>query len=162
VRQVRGIQISALVVLAALSLLASACGGSGAAADDTAAARQSRAVAFSRCMRSHGVPSFPDPRADGSFPSFQSDVSKQVSVAANEACKHLLPSGGSATPQERQQKVAFALHVARCLRAHGYPAFPDPTSAGQRVPPGIDTSSPRFQAAETGCESAARKALGLP
>jgi hypothetical protein len=161
VRHVGGIRISAFIVLAGLSPLVSACGGSsrpGAAADDT----QSRAVAFARCMRSHGVPSFPDPHADGSFPSFQTGVSKQVSVAADEACKHLLPSGGSATPQQRGQKVAFALHVARCLRVHGYPAFPDPTTAGQRVPPGIDTNSPRFQAAETNCERAARKALGLP
>jgi hypothetical protein len=114
-------------------------------------------------MRSHGVPNFPDPSPQGDFPSFDTGVSKQVSLGANEDCKHLLPRGGSTgTPQERQQKFAFALKVARCLRAHGSPDFPDPTASGQDIPPGIDTHSPQFQAAETACEKRARKALGLP
>ena len=67
----------------------------------------------------------------------------------------------SGTPQDRQEKLAFALKVARCLRAHGFPNFPDPPdqSLGRA---GIDPSSPQFQAAETACENEARKALGLP
>ncbi len=53
-------------------------------------------------MRSHGVPSFPDPDPQGDFPPFHTGVSKQTSVAANDACKHLLSRGGStATPQQR-------------------------------------------------------------
>lgn len=114
-------------------------------------------------MRATGVPNFPDPRSDGSFPSFQTAVSKQVSAAANATCKHLLPGGGTATPQQRQQKLEFGVKVAECLRAHGYPSFSDPTRLGsQSAPPGIDESSARFQSAETGCENQAQKALGLP
>ncbi len=113
-------------------------------------------------MRAHGVPSFPDPDAQGSFPSFHAGVSKQISVVANDSCKHLLKSGGAATPQQRQQKFAFALKVAQCLRLHGYPTFPDPTASGQRIPPGIDLRSLQFQTAETSCEKQSRKALGLP
>jgi hypothetical protein len=113
-------------------------------------------------MRLHGVPRFPDPDPQGRFPSFDTGVSKQVSVHANDTCKHLLPNGGSGTPQQRQQKLAFAVHVAACLRGHGFPTFPDPTVSGQRVPTGIDTTSPRFQSIEHSCERQAGKALGLP
>jgi len=73
--------------------------------------------------------------------------------------------------------VAFALGVfglavlvsgcsgssSQCLRAHGYPNFPDPTALGsQALPAGIDTSSPQFQATEAACEKQAQKALGVP
>ena len=114
-------------------------------------------------MRSHGVPHFPDPDAQGDFPPFRTGGSKQTSSAANDACKHLLSSGGTATPQQREEKLAFGVKVAQCLRAHGFPNFPDPTRLGpQSLPPGIDLNSPQFQAAETACEKQARKALGLP
>jgi hypothetical protein len=113
-------------------------------------------------MRAHGVPNFPDPNAQGNFPSFRAGVPKQASAVASKACKHLLPSGGTGTPEQRQQKFEFALKVARCLRGHGYPTFPDPAASGQQIPPGIDTQSPQFQSAETSCEKQAQKALGLP
>ncbi len=180
-----------LAGMVGLSLLVSACGGSpgshvaqlGSTATTTksspspttsAGSAQQRALAsvlaYSRCMRSHGVPNFPDPNAQGRFPPFHSDsaASKQVSLSANDACKSLLPSGsGVGTPQQRQEKFAFALKVARCLRSHGFPDFPDPAvssqGAGQNLSgAGIDPSSPRFQAAQTLCEKQERKALGLP
>ena len=116
-------------------------------------------------MRSHGVPSFPDPDSQGNFPPLDQGalgVSKQASLEAQGSCKHLLSKGGtSGTPQQRQQKLAFGLKVAQCLRTHGYPTFPDPGSSGQRLPPGIDPSSPRFEAAQADCEQRTRKDLGL-
>ena len=114
-------------------------------------------------MRSHGVPSFPDPNSQGTFPSFSAGVSKRTSSAADGVCRHLLPSGGTATPQQRQQKLEFGVKVAECVRARGYPNFPDPAQLGQQtLPQGIDTNSPQFQAVETRCETQARKVLGLP
>lgn len=182
---------SALAGVVGLSLLASACGGSagshvaqlgatttstqsGPSSTTTAGSAQqtalASALAFSRCMRSHGLPNFPDPDSEGNFPpqSSASAQAKQASLSAQDACKHLLSSGGSAgTPQNRQEKFAFALKVARCLRTHGFPNFPDPTVSSQGTSQnlsaaGIDSSSPEFQAAETVCEKQARKALGLP
>ena len=166
---------AAIAATAGLALLAAACDGSPAShvaqlgstttertASSSAAAQQEGVLAFARCMRAHGVPSFPDPNPQGDFPPFHAGVPKQTSAAANDDCKHLLPSGGSpATPQQRRQKFAFALKVAGCLRTHGYPDFPDPTASGQ-AHPGIDTDSPQFQTAESNCEKQARKALGLP
>ena len=124
-------------------------------------------------MRSHGVPNFPDPDAQGTFQPFNTGVSKQISTAANDACEHLLPSsggGGGAGRRGDQQKLAFGLRSARCMRSHGYPSYPDPPNAnassqgsGTRFEgTGIDTKSPRFQTTETVCEKQARKALGLP
>ncbi len=133
-----------------------------AAASSAGSTPEDAALAFSRCMRAHGVPTFPDPDAQGNFPSFHAGVSKQVSTVASRTCKHLLPRGGTGTPQQRQQKFAFALKVAQCLRRHGFPSFPDPTASGEQIPPGIDIHSSRFQAAETNCEKQGRKALGLP
>jgi hypothetical protein len=149
--------------LVGLSVLVSACDGSSSPKVSTQSAQANAALAFARCMRSHGVPNFPDPDAQGKFPSFNTGVSKQTSSAADEACRHVLPSGGTATPQQRQQKLEFGVKVAECLRAHGYPDFPDPTHLGQQtLPPGIDTNSPQFQTVETTCEKQAQKALGLP
>jgi hypothetical protein len=170
--------VIAIIAAAGLALLAAACGGpptshvaqlgsskpqSSSSSTSSAKSAYKDAAAFSRCMRSHGVPNFPDPDSQGNFPSFQTGVSKQTSVAANEGCKRLLPRGGSmGTPQQRRDKLAFALNVARCVRTHGFPTFPDPSGSSQSNPPGIDLNSPQFQSAETSCERQARKALGLP
>ena len=168
------------------AVLVSGCGGSsspGVAAVGTATTSATRTttanssassgsstrlhgtLAFARCMRAHGVQNFPDPDSHGNFPPLTQQalgVSKQASLGAQQACKHLLSSGGSATPQ-RRQKIAFGVKVAQCLRAHGYPNFPDPTGLGsQALPPGIDTNSPQFQTTETACEKQAQKALGVP
>jgi hypothetical protein len=156
-----------------LCLLAAGCGGSpgsrvarlGSTTTRAASTPRDAALAFSRCVRSHGVPVFPDPDSHGNFPTLGQQalgVSKPTSLAAQDSCKHLLSTGGgTGTPQQRQQKLAFGLKVAGCLRANGYPTFPDPTSSGQALPPGTDPSSPRFEAAQTACERQARKALGL-
>jgi len=160
----------AIIGAAGLALLAAACGSPsnhvaqlGSTTTRTQNTSADAALAFSHCMRSHGVPNFPDPDSQGNFPAFQTGVSKQTSMAADEGCKHLLPRGGNTgTPQQRLEKVAFALKVARCVRRHGFPTFPDPSGSSQANPPGIDLNSPQFQTAETGCEKQVRKALGLP
>jgi subtilase family serine protease len=65
----------------------------------------SQALAFAKCMRSHGEPNFPDPtRKGGSVREKLTpgvDPNSPQSTAAMNACKHLLPNGstggGSAT-----------------------------------------------------------------
>jgi len=176
----------ALVGVFGLAMLAAGCGGSSSpgvaavgtattsattttTATNTASLRRAtqlrEALAFARCMRAKGVQNFPDPNSQGNFPPLNQQalgVSKQTSLTAQQACKHLLSSRGSATPQQRQQKIAFGAKVAQCLRAHGYPNFPDPTGLGsQALPPGIDTNSPQFQTTEATCEKQAQKALGV-
>jgi hypothetical protein len=182
---------AAIVATAAVAALAVACGGSPGssvaelgtatattpnsltAATSTGSPQVSAALAFSRCMRSHGVPSFPDPDPDGNVASSALralGVPKQAMLAADQLCKHLLPRGGSAGTDGDQVKLDFALKAARCMRTHGFPTYPDPSGpspssqgSGTRFHgTGIDTKSRRFQTTEVACERAARKALGLP
>jgi subtilase family serine protease len=94
-----------VVAVAALSLLAAGCGGGGsprvasvASSTTAATTTQNGAVAFSRCMRSHGVPNFHDPPPIGARtpkPTLeQLGVSEAQFRAAKSACSHLLPTGG--------------------------------------------------------------------
>jgi hypothetical protein len=172
---------AAIIATACLTLLAEACGGSPVSqaaqlgsATSAGATHLNAALAFSRCMRSHGVRNFPDPDTEGNVPSSTQQalgVPKQTTLAAGEACKRLLPSGrGGAGTRGDQQKLAFALKVAQCMRRLGFPTYPDPTGptassqgSGTRFDgTSIDIKSPRFQATETACEKQAKKALGLP
>jgi hypothetical protein len=117
-------------------------------------------------MRSHGVPSFPDPDSQGNFPPIQmgrNGVSKQAVLSAQDACRHLSPYGGGGvgTSQQQQAKLAQALNFARCMRTHGVPNFPDPSAAGNSGMgfnmSGVDTHSPQYQSAQQACRSQSGK-----
>jgi hypothetical protein len=169
--------IIALVAAAAgCSLLAAGCGGGNsprvatgattASAGGRSAAASTHAtglLAFASCMRSHGVPNFPDPTSGGGIPkpavvsAFQA-VSKSQGDRAQTACNHLVPSGGlsgqpvqTITPQDRQDY----LKAATCMRSHGFPNFPDPTfqndSAQVNIPSSINQNSSQFTNAATIC-----------
>jgi hypothetical protein len=96
----------------------------------------SKGIAYSRCMRAHGVPNFPDPVAgvNGSI-SFPLVPSSQGSAAATQACRSLAPGGtGHGTGLSASQQQAY-LSWARCIRKHGIPDFPDPTFVGGQWQP---------------------------
>jgi hypothetical protein len=178
--------------LAGLSLLASACGGApasqaaqlgstGSAASSTqksstgasATGKYAALLAYSHCMRSHGVPNFPDPKQVGrgiQVSGSRSGINPQAPlfVSAQQSCRHLLPGGGEPIRAEQQRALARMLHISRCMRAHGIPGFPDPTlsppssRAGYRairsngvawlaIPDSIDVRPPAFEQAATAC-----------
>jgi hypothetical protein len=101
----------------------------------TSAQAQQVAVRFAQCIRSHGVPNFPDPSSPRDFKgSFSSSAAKTPAFqSARTACRHLLPGNGqpSQPPARSPAQIAAELAFARCLRGHGFPSFPDPTSSGQ-------------------------------
>ena len=116
---------------------ASSSAGSGSAsnaANPQATTKREKAVKFAECVRSHGVPHFPDPDATGNF-NFGVDVSAATFTAAVNACKALQPPGTLSAQRSVKQQSA-ALRFAACVRAHGVPDFPDPVN-GQ---PLIDTT----------------------
>ena len=50
-------------------------------------------VRWARCLRSHGLPNFPDPDAQGAFDSSRFDESSPAFQTASNACKSLQPAG---------------------------------------------------------------------
>ena len=50
-------------------------------------------VRWARCMRSHGLPGFPDPNSQGAFDSSKFDENSPAFQTASEACGSVQPSG---------------------------------------------------------------------
>ena len=164
---------AAIVVIAALVTLVAACGGSpgsrvaqlGTASTPSGplpsspSAQVSGAVAFSRCVRAHGVPAYPDPGSGGLLPKKtpqQLGVASSELQAAQAACIHLVPNGGQPTAAQVQQYRGVMLIYARCMRDHGVSNMPDPDSHGRlAIGPGtgVDVNSQQFQAAFQACKS---------
>ncbi len=176
-----------VVVLASVALLLAGCGGGssspgvahlssstsgGSVADgagksstpESSASTQQKMVAYSQCMRSHGVPEFPEP-TEGHLLIHSSDHNGHVTgvnpessqfQAAEKACKSLAPPQQAPSPAQQAKAQESALKLSQCMRTHGVPNFPDPTfsDGGVRMKlkaggaNGIDPESPQFRAAQ--------------
>jgi hypothetical protein len=129
-------------------------------------------IALVGCMRSHGVPNFPDPNASGGYSLTPNgslvgangsvDINSSQAQTAYGDCRHLLPGGPTISQleqdvQQEQQAQAQALPLelkySQCMRSHGVPNFPSPgqatTSPGS---PAINVNSPTFVAASNACQ----------
>jgi hypothetical protein len=152
--------------VAQLTTPASSAGSSPAGGPDTAPANRSSPpkgaaglLAYSQCMRSHGVPDFPDPVGDTlqlkASQGSDLDPNSPQFVAAQKACTSLQPGGGKAGTVSAAQQ-AEALKYSACMRSHGLPSFPDPVFSGGGVQlkvTNIDPNSPQFVAAQKACQS---------
>jgi hypothetical protein len=165
--------------MALIGLLATACGGgsspAASATGESASAtggstRVQAALTYAGCMRSHGVPDFPDPDSDGNFNIDGNSVTSQETVA-NQVCNHLLNVGTALNAAQTQHALGQLVKYAQCMRAHGVPNFPDPqlTDGGIGVPSGftfdtsgrnLDQKSRQYQAASKACQSLATHAKG--
>jgi hypothetical protein len=114
-------------------------------------------VAYSSCMRSHGIPNFPDPTSSGGIPksavvSALGAVSNAQATAAQNDCAHVLAPGESLGGQTAKTVTAqdqqYYLNAVACMRSHGFRNFPDPVFSGGSVnlsiPPSIDQNSTQF------------------
>ncbi|HEY5262412.1 MAG TPA: hypothetical protein VIJ33_09880 [Solirubrobacteraceae bacterium] len=161
----RSIILTTVIAAAVVSLFAAGCGGgSSTTAATTTGATPSGALAYSHCMRSHGVRNFPDPTSSGA-PNKEAIVSALRAVgssqaqAAQTACLHV-NGGGPGTSQsvaQSQAQTAAMLAFARCMRTRGFADFPDPTH-GQLSPEmvtaaGIDLHQPAVLNAGLACTS---------
>jgi hypothetical protein len=145
----RGLPVAAFVAAAVLALAACSSGGNPSSTGSDGSPHAGgftgspSAVAYSACMRSHGVPNFPDPDSKG-MPApadpQQLGVSSSQLQTAEQACQPLLPTGGSLRQQTQQcllygdcpqalvqQLLTVERQYAQCLRSHGIPNWPDPT-----------------------------------
>lgn len=161
--------------LSAVGVLVAACGGTSPGVASlgstttitTAPAAQGTglppkgqiAVAFSQCMRSHGVPNFPMPVANAHG---RVGITRTPAIAnsphfqpAQAHCRSLLPNGGGGPTITPADQADYSKGVA-CIRSHGYPDFPDPTISSNEVhfdvPRSIDPNSAQFRRAVETCE----------
>jgi hypothetical protein len=116
------------------------------------------ALAYAQCMRSHGVAGFPDPNSQGEFTGAILPATSPQFQAAQQACRNLLPGGGVQTSGGgaalNSQQQAQLLRFSKCMRSHGVPDFPDPSSHGLDLGSGgVDPQSPQFQSAQNACKS---------
>jgi hypothetical protein len=86
-------------------------------------------------MRANGVPDFPDPSAEGGFnfnPDTGANPSSPAFKAAQASCEKFSPQGAGLAPGTQThpsaQWLAKMVKVAHCMRRHGVPNFPDPTT----------------------------------
>lgn len=95
----------ALAVMAAAAVLATGCGlvhvhvsAVGSASAGSAAFQAN--LAFAHCMRTHGVPNFPEPTNSSESFHISGHPNGKVTgprARASEACRHLLPPGSVTT-----------------------------------------------------------------
>jgi len=148
--------------VAAIAVLMAGCGGGGGSpsAGSGLSKTGQKMLAFTRCMRSHGEPNFPDPTSNGTISLSQVDINAPQYHLARHACMGLLPPTGFAPMQlsaaQQQALMKEALKTAACMRSQGVPDFPDPLAASPAQGRGViweipSESSPNFQSASRAC-----------
>ena len=157
---------AAIVATAALGL--AACGGSpsstGGGSSNAGRSTNSKQLAFSHCMRSHGLSNYPDPTSSG-LPKVgpqQLGITSSKFQTAQTACQHLLPTSGQSSQAQDQRTMNAMLNFARCVRSHGVSNWPDPlaeSDPGQagtpgfpRNMPGVNQNSPQVKSAMAACQ----------
>ena len=112
--------------------------------------RPASAVGYSACMRTHGVPSFPDPDGTGHLPKVDAQrlgVSSSQLQLAQQDCRQLLPDAGGTIAAGSidagsieqcmnagncardlvHEVLDEERRFAQCMRSHGVPNWPDPS-----------------------------------
>lgn len=157
----------AVVITTATALVAAGCGGSsnspaaanlattaasaGVTGSNSAAGSNSNALKFAQCLRSHGVPDFPDPSSSGQLTIPPDDMNTPAFQRASKACQSLMPGAGGAE-QTSNLSRAQQLRLAKCIRAHGVPNFPDPNASGAFPSGSVNLNSPAVRSALQACQ----------
>lgn len=165
------VTVAILAVACAVAL--AACGS--ASNKPTANARGDALIAFSKCMRAHGVTNFPDPSSNGPGLNLNgTGINPQAPSfrTAQGICSKLLPGGGPSTHASAQQ-IKQATDTAECMRKHGVTGYPDPIVTSKPpninpadystaeygngifigIPSSINVNSPAFEAAAKTCNA---------
>jgi hypothetical protein len=162
-----GLPLAACGSSSSSSSSGSTSGSAATAADSAQGTKTADLVAFSNCMRAHGVTNFPDLGTNGHGGIQIQQTNGGISVngvqvngpafqSAMSACRSKLPNGGQPPPLDAARRAA-ALQFSQCMRSHGVPNFPDPTFTNGgaelqlRAGSGIDPNSPAFKAAQAAC-----------
>ncbi len=119
-------------VFIAASLCAASCGGRSGANPPTSQGGSNaatKAVAYTECMRAHGVTNYPEPGSaqtgNGGADTGAMNRASPTFRAAQAKCAKLSPLPPIKTHATEQQ-IRQALETASCMRDHGVPGLPDP------------------------------------
>jgi hypothetical protein len=162
----RGLSIALAAVTGAVAI--AAC-GSSSKATSTAASGASGAspqgIKYADCMRSHGVPTFPDPNTDGSV-NLPPDINPDAPAfqAAQQACASLQPNANGPWPAITAAQQKSFVANAQCMRKRGVPNFPDPVFApgGQGIGYNVSPGSLAYEAQGILQTSKACRNVGSP
>jgi len=120
--------------LLACAVALAACGSStksktlAASTPSSASTPPAFGVKFAQCIRKHGVPNYPDP-GSGTISGAGINPRSPAFQAAQTECFKLVPgSDPAATNAETAGTERQFLAAAKCMRKHGVPNFPDPTT----------------------------------
>jgi hypothetical protein len=181
----------ARIAIAAVVLLAAACSGrrshagSGGPPNAPGPAASPSLIGFSHCMRSHGVPKFPDPGSGGIYPKGGPTVlgvSNSQFNAARTACQRLLPNTINGASIERCESAGACSRtmtqaiLKACCHSPGACAptecrtgpIPAPDSVGRVAFPisigkdGFDPNSPQVGTRKNECGHMVHLPVGVP
>jgi hypothetical protein len=161
------------VVVGSVALLAAACsGGSSSPTAGSPGASPANSttgdLAYSQCMRAHGITSYPDPNPSGGIAiSGNSGINVNSSQyqAASKACQSKL--GGQQSDAQQIADYPAELKYAHCMQSRGVdvpdPAAPgtngsdtqsnsSPGSSGASSGNGVNPNSPQYIAANKACQ----------
>lgn len=163
--------VTIVILVIACSAGLAACGSANKTAGTKV--RGDGLIAFSKCMRAHGVTNFPDPSSTGlNLNGTGINPQSPAFRTAQTTCSKLLPGGGPANQHASARQIKRATESAECMRAHGVAGFPDPTISTSgppdlnpanyssieddggiifAIPNSINESSPTFMAAAKIC-----------
>jgi hypothetical protein len=89
---------------------------------------------LAHCVRAHGIPGFPDPVLGRNGVPVFPDSAPRVPSATQQACRTItaqIPANYTSTTPVSATDLRKLLTLARCIRTHGIPDWPDPNALGE-------------------------------
>jgi hypothetical protein len=143
-----------------------ACGSGIGGGTSTTGANHNAGLAFSKCMRAHGLSEFPDPGGSSGSAGSGAQVSilgvhvpSTINIHApafRSAMKLCIKQAtGGQPPRATAAQRRAALDFSRCMRRHGVPDYPDPVfkngGIGEAPPPSMSPTAPALLRAQKLC-----------
>ena len=152
--------IAAALTVICLAGGAAGCSSAGSSAGGSLTSGNEQAMTvlrqLARCIRSHGMPGWPDPVINPltglpDWPASAPRTPAAIQRACQAIANRLPPEAQSSQPPTAASMQAL-LRFARCMRSHGVASWPDPNALGEF--PMTTQMSIQFKVADQGATRA--------